>query len=351
VKTYHLLALLSLALSSACGPLTAPLAPAASAPRPSAPVAATSSPKPTVEPTLVAGPAPIVETCAPGESPLFVLGFAGLKERLGDRMGSAVTCERPGPEGDALQQTTTGMARYRKNTNIPSFTAGSEHWALTSRGLVHWFGAALDPPETAQVIDDDHMADVPLDEPAARPAPATATPYTAGISVSGDDNTEVIPGLPAWIQKPLVLLREYDRRNATVLVPAITRADISIGRLGGANGAWGLFAPGSHRIVLDSSLVNETPQAVAAVLGHEADHARDTFQYGPPRSDAACYTFEITAFALEARIWASFYGPLGKSDASTDLERELNLILETSRTKAGTLIGTIKDNYRSECEY
>ena len=48
--------------------------------------------------------------------------------------------------------------------------------------------------------------------------------------------------------------------------------------------------PNSHRIVLDASLASESPQAVAAVLGHEADHARDTFQYGPPRSEAACYT-------------------------------------------------------------
>ena len=111
-----------------------------------------------------------------------------------------------------------------------------------------------------------------------------------------------------------------------------------------------MFVTSSHRIVLDASLANESPQAVAAVLGHEADHARDTFQYGPPRSEAACYSFEITAFALEASIWTSFYGSSGKSDASTPLEKELNLILRTSRTNAGTLIGTVKSNYQAECQ-
>jgi hypothetical protein len=150
-------------------------------------------------------------------------------------------------------------------------------------------------------------------------------------------------------QKPLALLREYDRRNGTVLVPAITQAGISVGHLGGVDGAWGLFIPSSHRIVLDESLADESPQAIAPVLGHEADHARDTFQYGPPRSEAACYTFEITAFVLEARIWASLYGPSGKPDPSTDLETELNLILQTSRTRPNTLIGSIKDNYQAEC--
>src|SRR5437867_3929277 len=71
-------------------------------------------PTPTPDAALSTPPLARADTCPPGEPPLFVLGFAGLKERLGDRMGEAVSCELPGPEGDALQQTTTGLARYRK---------------------------------------------------------------------------------------------------------------------------------------------------------------------------------------------------------------------------------------------
>ena len=266
-------------------------------------------------------------------------------------MGTPLSCERPGPEGDALQQTTTGMARYRKSTNIPSFTSGDEHWALTERGLTHWKGRALDPPDNAEVVDNAELADrsAPIDAPAPA-VQASPTPDGGLITLPPDADAEIVPGLPAWIQQAAALLREYDRRNATVLVPSIVRADISIGRLGGKDGAWGMFVPSSHRIVLDGSLVSESPQAVAAVLGHEADHARDTFQYGPPRSEAACYTFEITAFALEARIWTSFYGPSGKPDPSTALEEELNLILQASRTSPGKLIGSIKSNYQAECE-
>jgi hypothetical protein len=314
-------------------------------------VASKTASKPTPTSTPEAGPAPAVETCPPGAAPLFVLGFASLKERLGDRMGTPLSCERPGPEGDALQQTTTGMARYRKSTNIPSFTSGDEHWALTERGLTHWKGRALDPPDDAEVIDHAELADrsAPTDAPAPA-AHASPTPYGGAIALPTDADAEILPGQPAWIQHAVALLREYDRRYATVLVPSIVRADISIGHLGGKDGAWGLFAPNSHRIVLDASLASESPQAVAAVLGHEADHARDTFQYGPPRSEAACYTFEITAFALEARIWTSFYGPSGKSYPTTPLEEELNLILRTSRVSPGMLIGSIKSNYQAECE-
>jgi hypothetical protein len=90
-----------------------------------------------------------VETCPSGLTPEFALGFGELKAWLGDRMGEPLSCERFGPEGDALQQTTRGLARYRKGTNTPSFTSGSEHWALTDRGLAHWQGDSVDPPAGA----------------------------------------------------------------------------------------------------------------------------------------------------------------------------------------------------------
>jgi hypothetical protein len=242
------------------------------------------------------------------------------------------------------------LARYRKSTNIPSFVKGDEHWALTDQGLLYWRGRALDPPENAQVIANGADLTAPTPETAQRQLTPAAPPVSADIiQLPADAGPPIMPEAPGWVQLPLALLREYDRRNGTVLVPAIVRAGISTGNIGGVGGAWGLFVPSSHRIILDAALADEAPQAIAPVLGHEADHARDTFQYGPPRTEQACYTFEITAFALQARIWASMYGPNGKPDPSTDLETELNLILSTSRTSADTLIGALKRNYQSEC--
>lgn len=347
MKTFYLLVCIPVLGLTACSPSSLfRSSPPAPTPR-AAPVATPTLP---AIATPTTGPAPVVETCARGQSPMFVYGFAELKDRLGDRMGEALSCERPGPDGDALQQTTTGMARYRKSTNVPSFTTGNDHWALTSRGLVHWTGRALDPPDEAEVVDETTLASAPTmpTPPAARAR--TPIPYADAITLPSDPGPALMSDGPSWIQSPLLLLREYDRRNGTVLLPSILRAGVSVGSLGGKDGAWGLFVPSSHRIVLDASLANESPQAVAPVLGHEADHARDTFQYGPPRSEAACYTFEITAFSLEARIWSSLYGPSGKPDPSSPLEDELNLILQTSRTQANTLIDRIKGNYQSECE-
>ena len=85
--------------------------------------------------------------CAPDQEPGFSLGFADLKLRLGDTMGEPLECEHSDfATGDALQTTTTGLAFYRSRTNIPMFTDGWKHWALTGSGLVSWEGEAIDPP-------------------------------------------------------------------------------------------------------------------------------------------------------------------------------------------------------------
>ena len=102
----------------------------------------------------VAAPAPAAAAapgqaafCAPGQRPGFQAGFAALKAQLGETMGDPVECEHTNPQnGDSLQNTTRGLAFYRKSTNTPTFTNGDEHWAITPRGLVYWTGSSVDPP-------------------------------------------------------------------------------------------------------------------------------------------------------------------------------------------------------------
>ena len=79
-----------------------------------------------------------------------MFGFATLKAQLGPTMGEPTECEHPNSaNGDTLQNTTTGLAFYRKSTNIPTFTDGHRHWGLTPAGLVYWEGSAIDPPGVA----------------------------------------------------------------------------------------------------------------------------------------------------------------------------------------------------------
>jgi hypothetical protein len=118
-----------------------------------------------VTPTTAA--ADSINICPPGKAPQFVFGFADLSSRLTDWMGAPTTCEFPDPKGtgDVHQRTQNGLAFWRKSTNTPTFTNGSEHWALGNRGLVYWTGSSIDPPASAIAATGNTSG------PAAKPQP------------------------------------------------------------------------------------------------------------------------------------------------------------------------------------
>jgi len=86
--------------------------------------------------------------CGVGETAVFRAGFRALSDQLGATMGTPSTCEYPDPAGtgDVEQDTTTGLAFWRKSSNTPSFTDGLNHWALTQAGITRWTGSSVDPP-------------------------------------------------------------------------------------------------------------------------------------------------------------------------------------------------------------
>jgi hypothetical protein len=99
-------------------------------------------------------PAQPASSCPPDRPPLFVFGFAWLKTVLGPTMGDPVECEHVDANGNAIQQTTTGQAFWRKSTNVATFAAGNTHWAWTTMGLVTWQGTSSDPPPEAFLARD-----------------------------------------------------------------------------------------------------------------------------------------------------------------------------------------------------
>jgi hypothetical protein len=93
---------------------------------------------------------PVPDDVCTAEKPRFVYGFKVLSERLGPTMGQPLDCEQVlYISGDTRQRTTTGYAYYRAGSNIPAFTNGFDHWALTHAGLVYWAGDVVDPPGVA----------------------------------------------------------------------------------------------------------------------------------------------------------------------------------------------------------
>jgi hypothetical protein len=140
-------------------PTPTPAPTVAPAPPPAIP---TPIPTPTAAPAAAAPtvpPAPVVAAdpyCVPGQKPAFAFGFAALQERLGPVMGTPTSCEYgdPNGSGDTLQNTSAGLAFYRKSTNTPTFTTGFEHWAQTAGGLVYWTGDSIDPSPDARLLDE-----------------------------------------------------------------------------------------------------------------------------------------------------------------------------------------------------
>jgi hypothetical protein len=74
-------------------------------------------------------------------------GFATLKVLLTERMGDPIGCPFVDPRGsgDVHQQTTTGLAYWRKTSNLAVFTDGDQHWAWTIHGPAYWRGSTLEP--------------------------------------------------------------------------------------------------------------------------------------------------------------------------------------------------------------
>jgi hypothetical protein len=130
------------------------------------------------------------DQCAAGQAPHYVFGFAALHDRLGEWMGSAQTCEfaDPNATGDVHQRTTNGLAFWRKSTNTPTFTNGSEHWALTSRGFLYWQGSSIDPPANAVAAKPN--TNIPAAPPVARPTTPAATSAPQTYSTPNGPRTE-----------------------------------------------------------------------------------------------------------------------------------------------------------------
>ena len=125
--------------------------------------------------------------CAPDRSPQFVFGFASLKGQLEDAMGDPASCEYADPNGtgDTLQDTSRGLAFWRKSTNTPTFTDGGTHWALADTGLVTWTGASIDPPAVAVQAPAPPAPVLPTAAPAP---PAPVTPLAAAGTCGAPQN-------------------------------------------------------------------------------------------------------------------------------------------------------------------
>ena len=65
----------------------------------------------------------------------FQLGFGMMASQMPGMVGQPLEDEHYGPNGDSLQQTTTGLMVWRKADNWTAFTDGSHTWVNGPYGI------------------------------------------------------------------------------------------------------------------------------------------------------------------------------------------------------------------------
>ncbi len=147
---------------------------------------------------------------------------------------------------------------------------------------------------------------------------------------------------------------------AAALVSSVPEYRYIVDNIAGRNVAWrfadlpegvaGSYNLRSNLITYNSAFRAQDPHNLAAVLGHEGQHAFDYFTSGPPRTENECYEFELRGFATGAALWQAWYGPGGKPAPANTFERFQNDVQADFATNGGRrVIDFILRAYAEEC--
>lgn len=306
-------------------------------------------------------------------------GFSSLSDRLGPLMGSPRECEHTDPSsGDTHQHTTAGLAFYRRSTNTPTFTNGSQHWALTSYGLVRWEGAAIDPPvQGLHLLDvvavppppgsgfDLHIVAAP--ENAAAPWCLAANPscgrdpwwyeHNERDDVGHTQFAFLAPGLvvEAKFAEVIRLLWQWEQGAQLLRELSLYNVQVISAPEGDFPNAFATYSPAGRLIRVNSRFTSAPTWMLAAVFAHELRHAADHQAGARGRTSEACLSLEQRAYREEAAYlgWiTSRFGELPSFGiASTRYTRDDMLLLANLYAKlyAEDLEAEVAEDYEESC--
>lgn len=218
-------------------------------------------------------------------------------------------------DGHLVRDATTGRiylvtgSERRHVPDLVSFTLYGLDWSRVG---------AVSPADLARWRDGPAL---PLAVTGWPPPEVTAPPLPARPPPSAGAR-EIDPALlPA-----LTLLRAYPPMQDWPDFLERAGVPLVFERLEG-RGILGAYSPETNRLALSSELRTESPQVLAAILAHETVHAIYHHRTGVRTTGRACIREEELAFGWQAALWAHLYGPAGKPEPLTELEREQNRIL------------------------
>jgi hypothetical protein len=105
-----------------------------------------------------------------------------------------------------------------------------------------------------------------------------------------------------------------------------TNIAVSVGKLspnvGGELKSVASMDGGSAKIVessitMNAGVMNESPRVLAAMLAHEIVHADQTARQTGSKRQTDCLQDEVEAYAVQAAVWAAFWGQGQRPDQTT----------------------------------
>ena len=171
--------------------------------------------------------------------------------------------------------------------------------------------------------------------PSAESMPtATARPFS-GTSISS--------GLE------ILTVRESQVPGLADLTAVLAQMETSISFTALPEHVLGRYTLETSFISLNGDLSNESPEAVAMVLAHEAQHALDHNLGRIPGDSLACFDSEVRAFDIQIALWQVIWGAEGKPDPLTSLEQSFNRMLEIKQESPITYVNRLVELYGDQC--
>jgi hypothetical protein len=235
---------------------------------------------------------------------------------------SAVTVE------SAVALTGLSLARYDEQMN-ELLAAQPPPAAAPSRLDADFRAVATATPTPVPPSTSVPPTSSPASTPTARPATSTATAPRVKLPSRFDDRLA-----PAWSELMASTATTKSGEKMTAFLRRVvdeTDLKVSIGNLG-PNVAGELRSVADRdgdkgkiierEITINKDVMNESPRVLAAMLAHEITHASQPIV----RSDGRlldCVEAEVEAYAVEARVWAGFWGQAERPQ-QTSWERSFN---------------------------
>jgi hypothetical protein len=144
--------------------------------------------------------------CPSDTKPSFTIGFAEMKNLLGEALGEAASCEfRRAEQPRRRPPAHHAWNGYLSSRYcIPQFTDGVQHWEMTPRGLVYWTGDSVEPSPDAQLWVPEEPS--PNEQVVSALGSEGLSPPAGGISGKA---------APLPVRKgPSPTLEDYNRGNA-----------------------------------------------------------------------------------------------------------------------------------------